>query len=59
MEIQVLADAAAVATEAAKFIARESWEAVAARGRFTLAVSGGHTPRRMLWVLAQESVSWD
>jgi 6-phosphogluconolactonase len=59
MEIRVLADATAVAAEAAKLIARESREAVAARGRFTLAVSGGRTPRRMLWVLALESVPWN
>jgi 6-phosphogluconolactonase len=58
MEIQVLDDAAAVAVEAAKFIARESRAAVAARGRFTLAVSGGHTPWQMLRALAHEDVPW-
>ena len=50
MEIKVLPDATAVAAEAAKLIARESREAVAARGRFTMAVSGGHTPWQMLRV---------
>jgi 6-phosphogluconolactonase len=58
MEIQVLDDAAAVATEAAKIIARESREAVSVRGRFTMAVSGGHTPWQMLRVLAEEDVPW-
>jgi len=58
MQIQILEDAAAVASEAAKLIARESREAVAARGRFTLAVSGGHTPWQMLGALAQEDVPW-
>jgi 6-phosphogluconolactonase len=58
MEIQVLADATAVATEAARIIARESREAVSARGRFTMAVSGGHTPWLMLRVLAREDLPW-
>src|ERR1039458_5134061 len=58
MEIQVLDDAAAVATEAAKIIARESREAVSVRGRFTMAVSGGHTHWQMLRVLAEEDVPW-
>jgi 6-phosphogluconolactonase len=58
MEIQVLADATAVATEAAKFIASETREAVSARGRFTMAVSGGHTPWQMLRILAEEDVPW-
>jgi 6-phosphogluconolactonase len=58
MEIQVLDDAAAVATEAAKIIARESREAVSARGRFTMAVSGGHTPWLMLRMLAREDLPW-
>jgi 6-phosphogluconolactonase len=58
MEIRVLPDATAVATEAAKIIARESREAVSARGRFTMAVSGGHTPWLMLRVLAREDLPW-
>ena len=44
MKIEILADADAVAREAAKFIAAEARAAVAARGRFVMAVSGGHTP---------------
>jgi 6-phosphogluconolactonase len=59
MEIQVLADAESVASEAAKIIAREGRGAVAARGRFTLAVSGGHTPWQMLRLLAREDVPWN
>jgi 6-phosphogluconolactonase len=58
MEIRVLPDAVAVATEAAKFIAQASRDAVSARGRFTLAVSGGHTPWQMLRALAGENVPW-
>ncbi len=58
MQIEILPDPAAVATRAAKFIAAEARAAVAARGRFTFAVSGGHTPWQMLRVLAAESVPW-
>jgi 6-phosphogluconolactonase len=58
MEIRVLADAMAVASEAAKVIAGEARAAVAARGRFIMAVSGGHTPWEMLRALAREEVPW-
>jgi 6-phosphogluconolactonase/glucosamine-6-phosphate isomerase/deaminase len=44
MEIKVLSDADAVAREAAKVIAAEARAAVAARGCFVVAVSGGKTP---------------
>ena len=54
MQNQVLDDPAAVAVEAAKFIAREGRGAVAARGQFTMAVSGGQTPWQMLRALAGE-----
>src|SRR5499425_2105233 len=59
MKIEILADANAVAREAAKFIAAEARAAVAARGRFVMAVSGGHTPWQMLRALANEKVPWE
>ena len=58
MEIEVLDDADAVAMKAAAFIAAEARTAVAARGRFVMAVSGGHTPWQMLRALAGEDVPW-
>jgi 6-phosphogluconolactonase len=58
MQIDVLPDAAAVAAQAARVIAERAREAVAARGVFTLAVSGGHTPWRMLRALATEDTPW-
>src|SRR5215831_9236002 len=58
MKMQILADADAVAHEAAKVIAAEARAAVAARGRFILAVSGGRTPWQMLRALANENVPW-
>src|SRR5262249_50644346 len=52
------ADADAVARRAALLIATEARQAVAARGRFVMAVSGGHTPWVMLRALAEEDVPW-
>jgi 6-phosphogluconolactonase len=56
--ILVFPDADAVAREAARVIAAEARSAVTARGRFILAVSGGHTPWQMLRALAGEDVPW-
>lgn len=58
MNIEVYSDADTVANQAAKFIAKEAREAVALRGNFVMAVSGGKTPWVMLRDLAQESVPW-
>jgi 6-phosphogluconolactonase len=59
MDIEILDDADAVARRAAAFVAAEARAAVAARGRFLLAISGGHTPWQMLRALAAEEVPWD
>lgn len=59
MVVEVLEDAVAVAQRAAAEIAKEARAAVAARGRFILAVSGGTTPWKMLRALAREEVPWD
>jgi 6-phosphogluconolactonase len=59
MKIEILADADAVAREAAKIIAAEARAVVAERGRFVMAVSGGHTPWQMLRALANEKVPWE
>jgi 6-phosphogluconolactonase len=58
MKIEILADATAVAGRAAVLIAQIAREAVSARGRFVMAVSGGHTPWQMLRALAGEDVPW-
>ena len=58
MKLEILADADAVARRAASFIASEARAAVAARGRFLLAVSGGRTPWAMLRALSGEDVPW-
>ena len=58
MKIEVQADVDSVAREAARMIAMEARDAVADRGRFIVAVSGGHTPWLMLRALADEEVPW-
>ena len=58
MKIEIFPDANAVARKAAEIIATESRAAVKARGRFIVAVSGGHTPWQMLRALAEEEVPW-
>jgi 6-phosphogluconolactonase len=58
MKIKILADADSAAREAAAIIAGEARAAVAIRGRFIMAVSGGHTPWVMLRALANEEVPW-
>jgi 6-phosphogluconolactonase len=58
MKMKILAEADAVAHEAAKILAAEARAAVEARGRFILAVSGGRTPWLMLRALANEDVPW-
>jgi 6-phosphogluconolactonase len=58
MNIEVLADPAAVAQRAAELIAADTRAAVAARGRFVMAVSGGHTPWTMLQALGRQELPW-
>jgi 6-phosphogluconolactonase len=59
MKIEVLADPDAVAKRAAGLVAEHARAAVRQRGRFTFAVSGGHTPWVMLRELAGEEVPWN
>ena len=58
MRIEALGDAEAVARAGAAFTAEEARGAVAARGRFIMAVSGGHTPWTMLRALADQPMPW-
>lgn len=58
MKVEIFPDAETVARKAAQFIAAEARAAVAARGRFTFAVSGGRTPWKMLRLLGGEDVPW-
>jgi 6-phosphogluconolactonase len=58
MKWEVYKDADSVAQMGAKTIAADARTAVAARGRFVLAVSGGRTPWIMLRALAGEDIPW-
>lgn len=57
-KVEIHDGADSVARAAATIIADDARAAIAARGVFTLAVSGGHTPWAMLRALAGEKVSW-
>jgi 6-phosphogluconolactonase len=58
MRIEVHSDANAAAAAGAKFIAAQAREAVAARGRFVMAVSGGRVPWQMFRILANKTMPW-
>jgi len=58
MKLELFEDPDSVARAAAATIAADARAAMAARGRFALAVSGGHTPWVMLRELASEDVPW-
>jgi len=58
MIVHTFPDSLAAARAAAARMAELAREAVAARGRFTVALSGGHSPWRMLEALAGLDVPW-
>lgn len=58
MDVEIFDNADSVAHAAAATIASDARNAVAARGRFTMAVSGGKAPWEMLRALANEDVPW-
>jgi 6-phosphogluconolactonase len=58
LRIEVRPDAEAVAERGAALVAERAREAVASHGRFTLAVSGGHTPWAMFGLLAGRELPW-
>jgi 6-phosphogluconolactonase len=58
MKVEILPDEESLAKRAAEVIAADARAAVAARGRFVMAVSGGKSPWVMLADLANEDVPW-
>ena len=58
-DIQIFADKNDLASEAAKFFSTLAVQAVAARGRFTVALSGGSTPQELFSLLAEPPYSTD
>jgi 6-phosphogluconolactonase len=59
MKMEVFADDESTARVAAKTIATEAAAAVAARGQFVMAVSGGRTPWIMLRSVCSETLPWE
>ncbi len=58
--IEILSDDSSVALRAAELVAEHAAAAIAERGSFTLAVSGGHTPGQMFADLARrEDFPWE
>ncbi|MBI4822458.1 MAG: 6-phosphogluconolactonase [Deltaproteobacteria bacterium] len=58
VEISVLADPEEVATRAAELVEELAKAAIAARGRFALALSGGSTPKLLHAALATRNLPW-
>ncbi len=59
MKIEMFSDDESTARAAAKAISVEAVAAVAVRGQFVMAVSGGRSPWIMLRALATEKIPWD
>jgi len=55
---EVVADAEAAAVRGAALIAAAAARAIAERGSFRLAVSGGHAPWRMFALLGERPIDW-
>lgn len=58
-QLQVWDDPGVVADRAARYVAHRATHAVAARGEFHMAVSGGRTPWTMFGSMAALDVPWD
>lgn len=58
MQIEIHDDGAAVAQAGARFVIAAAERAIAARGAFLFAVSGGRTPWQMMTELARADLDW-
>jgi 6-phosphogluconolactonase len=54
MDVTIFPDGGQLSVAAAEYIVRVAQESIAAHGRFTLALSGGSTPRKLYAMLADE-----
>ena len=59
LRMDVRPDAEAVAKRGAEFVAGQAAAAIADNGRFTFAVSGGHTPWAMFAHLSDKEMPWE
>ncbi|HEY6408708.1 MAG TPA: 6-phosphogluconolactonase, partial [Ktedonobacteraceae bacterium] len=54
MQIAIYPDTTILSSEAAKYIVRLAHESIVTRGRFSIALSGGSTPKTLYGLLATE-----
>ena len=63
MDVVIFQDGEKLSQSAAEYIVRVAREAVADHGNFTIALSGGSTPRKLYGMLAEEpyrsQIAWD
>ena len=59
MKVEVVADAEAAARRAAEVIAAAAKQAIEERNSFSLALSGGRAPWRMVELLGDHPIDWD
>ena len=63
VELHILRSGEEAAQAKAKFVATLAEECIGVRGKFTIALSGGSTPRRLYQILASpphaEGIAWD
>jgi 6-phosphogluconolactonase len=59
MKVHALPDAEAACREAANFIVARGRQAISAKGRFVLALSGGTSPLPMFAALSAENLQWE
>ncbi len=57
--VEVLSDVSALVDRAADLVCTVMQEAIAQRGRFTIALAGGSTPKPLYEKLAQRDLPWD
>lgn len=57
--VEILPDKAALTLRALELILAQAQTAIAERGRFTIALSGGSTPKPIYEKLAEQDLSWD
>lgn len=59
MNVEVLSDKSALIQRSLELILAKLHQAIAERGQFTIALSGGSTPKPLYEAIAQENLPWD
>lgn len=58
-QVEILADKAALIQRSLELVLEKLQSAIAERGQFTIALSGGSTPKPLYEALAQQNVPWE